>query len=281
MRSAHTSRIPSAGKLFFSLMAAATVAACGGGDGGAANSAVNKSTASIPASPDTPTDNGPSAEGIWQGSMSLGWDTTAFVLSTGQTYFIYSLNGVVQDMVAGYGTSRVGSFSSTDALDFSPLPLRRTSTIISGTYSAGQSFNGTVTKTAGEFSHTDTFATTYQPLYASTPSLSALSGTYKGSAALRSGTGAVTASLDANGVISGTLTLPSGACSVSGSVGVAGNGKAILNAKVSLAGASCPLNGGYTEGAAAVLSTASGSSLYLAALLQDKSDGVVALATRQ
>lgn len=213
--------------------------------------------------------------------MSLGWDTTAFVLPTGQSYFIFSLKGVVQDMVAGYGTSRVGSFTSTDALDFSPLPLRRTSVNISGTYSVGQSFNGTMTKTAGEFSHTDTFATTYQPLYASTPVLSALSGAYKGSAALRSGTGAVTASLDAGGLISGTLTLPSGTCAVTGSVAVAGNGKAILNAKVALAGASCPLDGGYTEGAAAVLTDASGSTLYLATLLQDKSDGVVVLATKQ
>lgn len=213
--------------------------------------------------------------------MSLGWDTTAFVLPTGQTYFIYSLNGVVQDMVTGYGTSRVGSFSSTDALDFSPLPLRRTSAVISGTYSAGQSFNGTVTKSAGEFSHTDTFAMAYQSLYASTPVLSALSGAYKGSVALRSGTGTVTASLDAGGLISGVLTLPSGTCSLTGSVGVAGNGKAILNAKVVLAGNSCPLNGGYAEGAAAVIPDASGNTMYLATLLPDRSDGVVALATKQ
>ncbi|KWU19141.1 hypothetical protein [Burkholderia cenocepacia] len=210
--------------------------------------------------------------------MSLGWDTTALVLNSGQVYVIYSKGGVIQDMVDGTTTVNAGSLSSTNALDFTPLPLTRASATISATYSAQQSLNGTVTQTSGEFSHTDTFATTYQAAYDTTPTLTSLAGSYSGSGATRSGTGSLSLTVDATGQVSGTLSAGADVCTLAGSISASGNGKAIQGARLNLSGTACSLNGSAVEGAVALLpaSAGTGSTLYLSALLLDRSNGVVA-----
>lgn len=283
MRNAQKSKLSTAVTAAFSFVAAGLVSACGGGGSAASGNAValDQSAPTVPATPTTPTADGPTAEGIWQGPMSLGWDTTALVLNSGQTYLIYSLNGVVQGMVDGHGTSNVGSFSSTDALDFTPLPLRRSAATISATYVTQQSLNGTVVATSGEFSHTDSFSTTYQPVYGTEPTLGSLAGTYSGSGATRSGTGSMSVTLDGSGQLTGTLNTPAESCSLTGAVTSRGNAKAILNVRLTLAGANCTLNGSAVEGAVASLPVNAGSALYLSTLLVDRSNGLVALAPKQ
>jgi hypothetical protein len=283
MRNAQKSEFSTAVTAALSLIAAGLVSACGGSGSTASGSAValDQSAPAVPAAPTTPTFDGPSAEGIWQGPMSLGWDTTALVLNSGQTYLIYSLNGVVQGMVDGHATSSAGSFSSTDALDFTPLPLRRSGATIRATYVAQQSLNGTVVATSGEFSHTDSFSATYQPAYGTEPTLALLAGTYSGSGATRSGTGKLSVTVDGSGQLTGTLMTPAEACSVTGAVTSRGNGRAILNVRLSLAGASCTLNGLAVEGAVSSLPLNAGSALYLSTLLLDRSNGLVAVIAKQ
>lgn len=128
---------------------------------------------------------------------------TLFVLGDG-SYFIHSppnnpssIDGFIQG--TGSATVSPGTFTSSNMKDFifgAATPLSAT---MSANYTAKQSFNGTVAAGSGSL----TFTSNYNSAYDTVPTLSAIAGTYTGTAVVVSvGNGASTLTISAAGAVS-------------------------------------------------------------------------------
>ena len=177
-------------RLAFAFAIAAILAACGGGGGSAPS--VPLPTSSVP-------------EGMWSGTTSSNRSFTGFVLDNGVFWFLYSVQGNINDIagaVQGTGTSLNGSFTSTNAKDFNLEGLGILDAIVSGSYVLKQSLNGNVSYPT--LSQNISFVSSYDTNYDLTPSLAALAGNYTGSAVVVAGRESVTLAVTATGAITGS-----------------------------------------------------------------------------
>lgn len=124
--------------------------------------------------PPTPTSPTSSAEGIWAGRTSTGFDVSMAVLEDGDVWGVYHRNGVLYDVLLGTTTSTNGMVSGTGAnTNFRLTPGAYTTSTFNGTYTPKSNFqiqtNGA--SVSGNYSNT----------YDQPANLSTLEGTYSGS----------------------------------------------------------------------------------------------------
>lgn len=255
------------GKLFVgSLLTCAILAGCGGGG------------SSSPPPPPTP---GPSAEGVYGGTLT-GSRSTAFqllVLENGdfwslygtQTGSVFSIAGFVQ----GTGTSTNGSFTSSNGKDFGVFPA------VAGTLSA--TYDATAKTISGNVTGTGTNTVTFSggPIagslynYNAAASLTTVAGSWS------------TTSLTGEGVAltvaaSGAFTaLSSLGCSFTGTFTPRASGKNVFDVSIVFGAAPCGLPGQSASGIALAYPLTNGKTQLLAAATDStRSRGAVVFGTR-
>lgn len=249
-----------------SLLACSLLVGCGGGGGGSS----------------TPTTPGPSAEGVYGGTMT-GSRNTAFetiVLENGdfwsvygtQTSSIFSVAGFVQ----GSGTSNNGSFTSSNAKDFGYAPAAAstlnatydaTAKTISGSISEGTQ---TVTLSGGPIAGSLYNYNTAAALTTVVGSWSTTSLTGEGVAINVASTGAFTA-----------ISSFGFGCSFTGTITPRASGKNVFNVAMTFGAAYCALPGQSATGIAVVYPLTSGrTQLLVAAVDGTRSYGSAVVGTR-
>ena len=242
------------------LAIALTVSGCGGaGD-------------SNPAT--TPTATSSSAEGLWSGSTNTNRTITGVVLDDDTYYFLYSVPAnpkLIAGVVQGNSTSNNGSFTSANAKDFNIEGLGARSATISGNYTARQSLSGSLTYSGGVV---QTFTSTFEPGYDTTPSLASLAGTYTGQAGSSGGVQSATVTIASDGTFTG---VEASGCSFTGTATPRVHGN-IFDLSISIGGAPCTFAGSTLVGIAYfdVLN----SRLYAATPTSDRTDSVIFLGTK-
>ncbi len=210
-----------------------------------------------------------SAEGLWQGNTSDGYNVTAAVLENGELWaLVSSSSGVVGFMngvtsVAGYAVT--GNETSYN--------------LVNNTY-FGQTFSGSVTSKSSLAlsSSSGSFNATYQSGYDQAPAgLAAMAGTYSGWLASVSGTFSPSSVVTISST--GQISSPGAPCSANGSITPRASGKNVYNVTIGFAGALCSASATTLSGIA-VYSDSSGVLVVLA-LNSSKSDGLVYSATKQ
>jgi hypothetical protein len=185
------------GLSFIAALAASLLSACGGGGG---------STSS------TPTLTAPSStiSGVFDGTLTNGQPLTALLQNDGSYYLVYSNAASPQTAlgaIVGSGSLSGLVFSSSNGLDLNLAGSSSTppSVTLSATYTAQQSFNGTLTYTASNTS--TSFNAVYDVAYATLPSLSALAGVYTGTIATKDlSENNLILTITSDGKLSGQLT---------------------------------------------------------------------------
>jgi hypothetical protein len=171
--------------------AAALITGCGGGGGGS----------STPASTPVPT---PTAAGQYTGATSDNRVVTTTILENGSVYVQYGGQGQ-PDIFAGtlIGTvqSSGGTLSGGTGTDFNLEGQGANAVTVSGTYTAGQSLDATITYGNGT---KVTSHQTHDTYYDQTPTLQAIAGNYSGYARVPGNNDASTFAIDATGRISGS-----------------------------------------------------------------------------
>ncbi len=227
------------------------LAGCGGGGG----------SSSAPSSSVGSTNT---AEGVYQGATSSGWQFDAIVLEDGSLWSIYGtqLNGglAVTGLFTGSGSSNNGSYTATTN-DFPAPGSTGTPGTLVANYVTGSTMNGTIQ----EPNQTVTFngsvrvASTYD--YNTSANPSAVSGSWSGK--LLDGESA-TITVSSSGAISGAS---SGGCAFTGSITPRPSGKNVYNVTLNFGGSPCfaanasangiallyPISGGLTQLVAAAV----------------------------
>jgi hypothetical protein len=268
------------------LAVTAALAACGGGGGGGSSAAGAGATAStltqvLPPVTSNVTASTPpgTAEGLWQGSDSNNLNTTALVLDNGQTYIFYSAANIPQGFVDGTISSANGVVTSSDAMLFNATPQARLAATLSGSYASDTSLNLTI---ASPGVAADTFTGKYLAQYDTAASLSSAAGNYTGAGGTRAGMASMTMTVDSAGRINGSVKGTTAStyalnCSFTGSLSPRATQKDVFDTSLTFLGGSCPLGTATVTGESSMVSTTGQSTLYMAALLPDRSDGFVAI----
>jgi hypothetical protein len=235
------------------------VAGCGGGGGSEAPAAaVSAGT----------------AEGLYIGTTSNGRTITGIVLDDGTYYVMYSVPNnpaVIAGAIQGTGTSSNGSFTSTNAKDINLEGAGIINGSVSASYVQRQSLNGSITYTS---SPSNTFTSTYSADYELTPTLTALAGTYTGTAASPAGAESATLTVTAGGAITGA---GASGCTLTGTVAPRSQGNA-YDATITFGGAPClAANTTVTGG---IYFDAASKRAYAVALNAARTDGVIYTGTK-
>jgi hypothetical protein len=185
-----------------SLLATALLSACGGGDGdgGASSNAVAAQLGS----------------GLWTGTTDTNRKVTAVSLSDGRYYVIYdrvATPGTTGGLLEGSDSAvfNAFSFTSTDAKDYSleSVPGPVTTGTVRADVLPRTSFNGTLARSnATGFN----FNTNYDSDFNTTPTLSAVQGTYTGTVTFSLGPRAGVFTVDATGGVTSVIN----GCSITG-----------------------------------------------------------------
>jgi hypothetical protein len=121
------------------------------------------------------------AEGLYQGTSSTGYIFESLFLENDQFYVLYGnyvgATFYIKGFVQGDGVSNNGQFTSNDVVDFGSLGVG-SSGVMNASYTAGQSFNGTISRNGQSvtFASSHDLATLY--VYGSTPRLSDIVGNW-------------------------------------------------------------------------------------------------------
>lgn len=201
------------------------------------------------------------AAGLWVGITDTNRAISGLVLDDGTFYVLYSQIGnpaLIGGIVQGHSTSSNGSFTSTDARDFSLEGLGVLDATISASYSARQSFNGTVMYTTGGAA---TFTSNYDSQYDLTPSLTTLAGTYTGQVAVSVGAEDAVVTVSDTGAVTG---IGASGCTITGSASPRSSGN-VYNLSITFGGAPCYYAGQTLSGIAYYDSDPSDKRLYAAA----------------
>ena len=102
----------------------------------------------------------------------------------------------------GNGFASSGTFTSSNAKDFSFSGQGIDSALIAGNYSAKANLSGSISSALG----TVGFGLVYQPIYEQAANLAAATGTYSGTASTSLGTQSVVLSLSSSGAITGNAS---------------------------------------------------------------------------
>ena len=247
-------------KRYLAIAAAPLIlAACGGGGGGSSGS----SPAPAPASAGT-------AQGLWTGTLSSGYNASILVLPDTSTWGIYSLGGTIYGAYNGTSTGTGSTFSAAiNAFDFSTRSSASGS--LSGTVNPGVSLAITSSSsgTTGNLIYNNSFDTP--------ATLASVAGNYTGWGISKSTLAqTVTFTISSSGTISSAV--PN--CSVSGSLAPSSSGKGYYTVSTTYSGSACALGNGVTTTGVAVLDSSSGvNKLIVLTLNGDKSDGYLVLAS--
>ncbi len=142
------------------------------------------------------------AEGIYRGKTSANQDITAFVLDDGTYYIGYEATPYPSGVWHGTMHAAHGSFTSSNAKDYSETFRDIFDIAVDGTYATRGHLNGTVRYPAT--GQTATFTGSYDKDYERTPTLAALAGTYLGDATTLHVVESLTIEIAASGAIHGT-----------------------------------------------------------------------------
>lgn len=212
----------------------------------------------------TPPPPATSAEGLWNGTTSTGRTIGGLVLDDGSSWFLYSVVGnptVAAGLVQGNGTSNLGSFTSSNVIDFNLEGLGILNASIAGAYVQKNSLNGTITYQGGT---TGSFTSTYDAAYELSPDANAVAGTYSAPLADNQ---TVTVTLLSTGTLSGLST---DGCTFTGSFSPRAKGNA-FNVTVTFGGGVCS-NGTETLNGVAYYD-ATAQKLYSAGLNGTRTNG--------
>ena len=215
-----------------------------------------------------------SAEGLWIGSASTGRTVSGLVLDDQSYWVLYSQVGnpaVIAGAFQGNGTSSNGTFTSSNGLDFNLEGFGIQPASVSASYATKQNFNGTATYPGPIVV---SFTSTYSSDYDLTPSLSAIAGTYTGTAATSAGSEGATVTISALGIVTG---LSVGGCSFSGSASTRSRGN-VFNVSITFGGGVC-VNGTSTVTGVAYFE-APLKLIRSAALNGARSDGFIYVGTK-
>ena len=192
-------------------------------------------------------DSGTSAEGLWNGTTSNGRAMSGLVLDDGTYWVLYSLMGnsaVIAGGVQGTGSSRNGTFTSSNGRDFNLEGLGVNDVDVSANYVMQESLSGSLRyRGTGEVV---SFSASYDASYELTPSLELIAGTYSGSAATSGGTEFATVTVSTSGAISGSSA---GGCTYSGTGAPRARGN-VYDVVVTFNGGLCALGTQTVRGAA-------------------------------
>ncbi len=182
------------------VMTTALLGACGGGGGGGGSS--------------TPPAPIGSAEGAYIGTTSEGKTLWSLVMDTDQIYTVYGTTtaGIfaIEGFITGQGKSLNGSYSLAESYDFNYTDLLKGTASVS--YQPGSSFNGSFTEGGRTLTFTSKPFPANSYVYASTASLSGITGSW----GLYDLTGTYTSiTIASDGKLSGTA---GGSCSIQGTV---------------------------------------------------------------
>ena len=209
---------------------------------------------------ETPVLQTGTAEGLWRGTLNPSRTLNAAVLDDGTYYFLYSavgdpaqLGGVIQ----GSGSSSNGTFNSSDAKDFG-IGVATRDAAVSASFGARQFLNGSVTYTAGG---TQSFSSSYNTAYDTTPSLASLAGVYQGQAGSSVGSQLATMIVQFDGTFSGS---EADGCTFSGAMTARVRGN-MFDLTMTFGGSPCLFGSATLRGATFVDSATAPIRLYAAA----------------
>jgi hypothetical protein len=233
---------------------AVVLSACGGGG----------DSAPAPTPPPPPTI--PAPEGAYAGTTSTDFELQTVHLENGSIWGTYgrTVNGVffVYGLVQANGTYNNGSYASSDVRDYF-YDGSVTAGTLSASYTAGGTFNGSVTSPAGALTFVTNVpaSTTYD--YNRAANLASIAGTWTGSTLDGAGT---VVSITAAGAVTGS----SSGCAFTGSIAPRATGKNVFNATVTFANvAACALPGGTATGIAINYPIANSTKSELVVAIQD------------
>jgi hypothetical protein len=241
--------------LFVSGLALAmTLTACGGG-GDHDDAPVAAAPAPAPTTPaadpaPAPANPAPtttaSAEGVYEGTTSNGFQHLSLVLDDSTIYSVYgNTTGsvfAISRFLRGQGASSNGSFTATSVREYG-AGAASTPYSLSGTYVAGASLNGTLTNNGTSTTFTGTALANSSYVYNTPAKLSNITGAWS----LTDLTGAkVAVTVAADGTFTGT----SGSCAITGSLTPKTSGKNVFTFSVTSGAAPCPLPGAVMTGVA-------------------------------
>ncbi len=213
------------------------------------------------------------AEGLWNGSTNTNRTMTIAVLDDGTSYFFYSDQGnaaTVAGVLQGVGSSSNGNYSASSVKDFriGAAPLDAT---ISGTYSARQAFNGTITY---QPSGTVGFTSSYNTSYDTQPTIASFAGVYQGQAGSSGGSQPATITMQSDGTFTGT---EQNSCAFTGKATLRAKGN-VLDQTITFGGFPCFFGNATLQGIAFRDPTT--NRLYSAAPNGTRTDAAIFFGTR-
>ncbi|MCF7695192.1 hypothetical protein KPG66_03380 [Mycetohabitans sp. B2] len=163
------------------------------------------------------------AQGIYKGTTSKNQEIFALILDDGSFYALYANEGSPwrEKLLIGTVKASGGTLSSSDVIDYDLTNAETHKTTISATYAPKGWLSGTLTgpDVDGE---SITFKTTYDEDYEKTPTLAAITGTYRGTTKGLNTSNSTGVSITTDGYIA----LDSGACKAKGTIAPRTSGNA-------------------------------------------------------
>jgi hypothetical protein len=230
----------------------ALMSACGGGGGGSGGAAgvVNIS-----------------AEGIWGGTASTGFDVSLVVLENGETWGIYSSGSTIYGAI--YGTtatsSNIATFSGTE-FDFS------TNSSSSGTLTGAVAAKSTLALSGSGL----TASLTYDATYDATPTQASGTWSFVGRSSAYE--------LIPDTIVidnTGSFTLNQSNCTTNGSIVPRAGGKNIYDITLNSSGSGCAVGQSTMTGVTYLETSVTPNKFLSLALTSDKSDGLIIIGTKQ
>lgn len=252
-------------KKLLPMISAVLLSACGGGGSD---------------SPGTATTTGPSAEGVYGGTLT-GSTSTAFnllVLENGDYWSIYGAQTSTAFNVAGFvqgtGASNNGSFTSSNAKDFGFAPA--VAGTITATYDAtAKTISGSTVEGAStaKFTGGPVQGSLYN--YNTPASLTALTGTWSVTSLTGEG---IALNVAASGAFTAVSSL---GCSFTGAATPRSSGKNVFNVSITFGAAPCVLAGQSATGVAITYPLPNGKAqLIVSAVDSARSFGTAAFGIR-
>jgi hypothetical protein len=177
------------------------------------------------------------AEGVYEGTTSIGAYTQLLVLEDDSFWALYGTQTAgtffVTGFIQGQGASNAGAFNSSNARDFGPSPPLALS--ISATYVAGTSISATLAAAGGSVTFNGSAIPAARFNYAATPTIASIAGTWNDLTTNIGATADVT--ISATGAITGTTQ----GCSFTGTIVPRPSGKNVFNVALTFGPAPCTL----------------------------------------
>lgn len=251
-------------KKLLTLAAVAALSACGGGGGGDAGAPVAPPTAVVNASN--------TAQGIWDGTLTGGFNASVAILENGETWGIYSSGNTLVGAVYGQTTSTNTTFAGNGlGFDFAQ---RRSE---SGTYTGNVSPKSTISFVTNDGTR---FSGSYDTAYDQPASLANLAGSYSGFAVTGTTQNPLLrVSISANGAINASVTSGNLSCAATGTATPRASGKNIFDIRLNFTGGFCDPSVGATASGIAFYDVAS-RQIGVMALNPAKTDGLIYIGTR-